>query len=179
MACAECHVTPADMFSVGHIDGDRATVGFQGPVSGLAAGTWNYPTTGTPTCSSTYCHGNFANGKTTNAPSWTGTNQAACGTCHNARPQGYLHRRHQDTYFNVGWYSGWVTCNQCHSGIASSVDRTTPPALVVTNGSGPILHVNGTKDVVFQGGGTWDPAPQQGTCSGMACHPGETKIWPR
>jgi predicted CxxxxCH...CXXCH cytochrome family protein len=176
IGCAECHPNPADMLAAGHIDGD-VTVVFAGPVSGLKGGRWNG--TATPTCSSTYCHGNFVAGKTANTPSWTGVNQAACGTCHNARPQGYLHRRHQDTNFNLSWWTGWVTCDQCHDGIARSTSRTDAPTLTQVNGGGSPLHVNGEKTVVFKAGGTWDPQPFEGTCSNMQCHPGETKVWPR
>ena len=55
-----------------------------------------------------YCHGNFHDGNTTNAPTWTGTNQATCGTCHgtatNAAPGG--------THPSVAANS----CDQCHPG---------------------------------------------------------------
>jgi predicted CxxxxCH...CXXCH cytochrome family protein len=177
--CAECHPVPADVFSAGHVDGTVA-VRFAGPVSGLKGGTWNGAAT--PTCSSTYCHGNFIAGKKTNAPSWTGTNQAACGTCHNARPLGYLHKRHQDTNFNdptIPWWKGWITCDQCHDGIAKSTTRNDAPTMILVNGAASPVHVDGTKTVVFKNGGTWTAAPFEGTCSGMQCHPGEEKMWPR
>jgi predicted CxxxxCH...CXXCH cytochrome family protein len=186
IACVECHVTPVDALAASHVNG-AATVVFAGPVSGISGGTWNYPVNGTPTCSSTFCHGDFVGGKTTYAPNWTSTASAACGSCHNARPLGYLHKRHQDsdyTYAGIPWWplaggSGWVTCQDCHLGIASSTTRILGLQLTVVNGSGPPLHVNGVKDVVFRNGGTWDPQPYQGTCSNMACHPGEVKQWPR
>jgi predicted CxxxxCH...CXXCH cytochrome family protein len=182
--CVECHVTPTDALSPGHIGGS-AVVSFAGPVSGLKGGTWNYPATGTPTCSSTYCHGNFARGIATNAPNWNGTNQAACGTCHVSRPGSYLHRRHQRSYAGLGWWplpggSTWVTCDQCHLGIAASVNDSGTPTLTVVEGAGPALHVDGKPDVVFKAGGTYEPIdPFQATCSSMACHPGEVKYWPR
>jgi predicted CxxxxCH...CXXCH cytochrome family protein len=185
MPCAECHATPGSMFSAGHLDPPRAEVAFQGPVSGIAGGTWNYPISGAPTCSSTYCHGNFTRGNTTNTPDWTGTGQAACGTCHDARPVAYLHNKHERQYDgDPEWWpapgeSTWITCDQCHFGIARSVDRTTPPELVVTDGSGPPLHVNGDTTVVFKLGGTYTKGAFSGSCSGMYCHPGETKEWPR
>jgi predicted CxxxxCH...CXXCH cytochrome family protein len=161
-------------------------VAFAGPVSGLKGGTWNYPVTGTATCSSTYCHGNFTRGIATNTPNWTGTNQATCGSCHPARPLGFLHRRHerQDYTGSQPWWpqpgqSGWVTCDQCHSGIAQSVTSSGTPTLTVVGGAGPPLHVDGKPDVVFKQGGTYVVGPFDGTCSGMACHPGEMKTWPR
>jgi hypothetical protein len=101
-----------------------------------------------------------------------------------------LHRKHlQQAYFwNPLWTwwplpggSNWVTCDQCHFGIAVNVNNQ-PATLIQVNGGGPPLHVNGTKDVVFQFGGdyTINPATQQGNCSSMACHTGEgTKEWLR
>jgi len=175
------------MFSAGHVDPARAEVVFAGTVSGQATGgTWNYLSTGAPTCSSTYCHGNFPAGSATNTPDWTGTGQAACGSCHAARPAAFLHNRHQRdyTFGDPIWWpqpleSGWITCEQCHFGIASSLNSTTAPTLTVTGGSGPALHVNGTKSIVFKLGGTYTASPTVGTCSSMACHPGEVKEWPR
>jgi predicted CxxxxCH...CXXCH cytochrome family protein len=188
IACAECHPTPTDALSPGHVSGSVA-VSFAGAVSGLAAGgSWNYPALGTPTCSSTYCHGNFKRGNATTAPDWNGANQAACGSCHPARPGSYLHLRHQrETLPGVQpWWplpggSTFVTCDQCHSGIAESVSNLGTPTLTLVNGSGPILHVNGTPDVVLKGGGSYvvDPYAGTGTCSSMTCHPGDVKYWPR
>ncbi len=185
--CNECHAKPTDALSPDHIGGS-AVVSFAGPVSGLKGGTWSYPATGTATCSSTYCHGNFDRGVATNTPSWNGTNQAACGTCHATRPLAYLHNKHQQQYFaNPLWPwwplpggSAWVTCDQCHFGIAQSVSSSQAPTLTVVGGSGPSLHVDGKVDVVFKGGGTYGLDDLgQGTCSAMVCHPGETKSWPR
>jgi hypothetical protein len=51
--------------------------------------------------------------------------------------------------------------------------------MILVNGAASPLHVDGTKTVVFKSGGTWNPQPFEGTCSGMQCHPGETKLWPR
>jgi predicted CxxxxCH...CXXCH cytochrome family protein len=174
------------MFTPGHIDG-AVTVAFQGPISGQSGGTWNYPAA--PTCSATYCHGNFTRGTTTNTPSWTGTNQAACGSCHPARPVAYLHNKHQQSYLNNPAWPWWplpggstyVTCDQCHFGIAASTSNAGTPTLTQANGGGPPLHVNGKPNVVFKFGGTYDNTtdPTTGTCSSMQCHPGETKFWPR
>ncbi len=185
--CEECHTKPTDAFSPDHVEG-TVVVSFAGPVSGLKGGTWNFGATGTPTCSSTYCHGNFSRGVTTNMPDWTGSNQAACGSCHPARPLAYLHRKHQQQWStSVSWPwwplsggSTWVTCDQCHFGIAQSVSTAQPPTLTTVGGSGPALHVNGRVDVVFKAGGTYTISdPTEGTCSAMACHPGEAKAWPR
>jgi predicted CxxxxCH...CXXCH cytochrome family protein len=182
--CAECHATPASALSAGHVDG-AVGVAFSGPLSGMRykppAPAWNEPAA---TCSSTYCHGNFLRGcvdsGTCAPPAWTGANQAACGSCHNARPQAFLHVRHGSRQITDP--SGalvYVTCSQCHSGIASSSGPTGTPALVVTGGAGPPLHVNGTTDVVLLLGGSYDKQPGTGYCSGTYCHPGEVTEWPR
>ena len=64
-------------------------------------------------------------------------------------------------------------------GIARSEGRTSLPALEVVAGAGPALHVDGKTDVVFRAGGTYERYSAEGFCSNMACHPGETKAWPR
>jgi predicted CxxxxCH...CXXCH cytochrome family protein len=186
IACEECHTRPADVFAAGHVSG-QAAVAFAGPLAGTTGGTWNQPGTGLPTCSSTYCHGNFKRGNLTNVPSWTGTNQAACGTCHAARPVAYLHQRHQRDSSGAGlaWWplpggSAYVTCGDCHDGIAASTSNTGLPTLATVSGAGPVLHVDGKPDVVFRAGGTYSlTTATEGSCSSMACHPGETKAWPR
>jgi hypothetical protein len=72
-----------------------------------------------------------------------------------------------------------MTCEQCHFGIASSLGATGTPSLVVANGLGPALHVNGTTDVVFRLGGSYGKDNSFGSCSNTACHGTETKSWPR
>jgi predicted CxxxxCH...CXXCH cytochrome family protein len=185
VACGECHAVPADPFQPGHVDA-AVQVAFGGPLGGAVGGSWNYPATGAPTCSSTYCHGNFLRGNVANTPSWTGVNQAACGSCHASRPLAYLHRRHERDYGTSGipWWplpggAASVTCGDCHAGIARSEGRTSATALEVVDGAGPALHVDGKTDVVFRAGGTYERYSAEGFCSNMACHPGETKAWPR
>jgi hypothetical protein len=39
--------------------------------------------------------------------------------------------------------------------------------------------VNGSVDVVFELGGTYEVGTFDGACSNMYCHPGETKLWAR
>ena len=182
--CAECHAAPADVLTSGHVD-DAVTVQFSGALSGnrykAPAPAWNEPAA---TCSSTYCHGNFLRGcvdyGTCAPPAWTGTNQAACGSCHNARPLGFLHTNHgAGQITDPSGALVYVTCDQCHLGIASSTGPTGTPTLVVTGGSGPALHVNGTTDVVLKLGGSYDKQPAIGYCSSTYCHPGEVKEWPR
>lgn len=81
VACADCHVVPADVGSPGHLDGDnRAELTFS--VIAGAGASWD----GT-TCT-TACHGGAALGGAHPQPVWTqvdGT-QATCGSCHGAPP---------------------------------------------------------------------------------------------
>src|SRR6185369_3590667 len=71
---------------------------------------------------STYCHGNFKNGNTTNAPSWTGgVAQAGCTSCHGSPP--------------TGTHPVNTACASCHSGYtATTVNAAT--------------HLNGIVDVI-------------------------------
>ena len=144
--CGGCHVKPAQVTDPGHIDGPTATVVLS--TAGTVAGTtptWNRSG---PTCSASYCHGNFPGGNAYNAPRWTtvdGT-QAACGTCHGIPPQTGQHWFH---VINKGF-----ACNACHATLYSAI--TVDPA----------THVNGAKDVPNNIAG-WNPATQ--TCN-ASCH---------
>jgi predicted CxxxxCH...CXXCH cytochrome family protein len=82
--CSECHVVPAAVGSLGHIDGDGiAEVDFGGiATTDGAAGTWDGTTCGV------YCHGDTLTGGSNATPEWTrvGSGEAACGTCHGLPP---------------------------------------------------------------------------------------------
>jgi predicted CxxxxCH...CXXCH cytochrome family protein len=134
IACSECHVVPADAFSTGHIDAPTATLTFGTLAThGGVNPVWNRAG---PSCSASYCHGNFTNGKTANAPVWTGTNQAACGTCHNVPPTSgpNISNVPAHTWHVVATAGPQLACSACHAGYTS----TTVNAAV---------HVNGTVDV--------------------------------
>ena len=135
VACAACHVVPADALSPGHLNGSTASVTWGGIAAASGANpTWNR-TTGS--CAATYCHGAFPGGNPTNLPLWTkldGT-YAKCGSCHVTTP---------DSGPDIGGSSAHtfhrmtqpVLCSRCHTGFtATSTD--------------PAQHVNGAKDVVF------------------------------
>jgi predicted CxxxxCH...CXXCH cytochrome family protein len=80
VACADCHVVPADVASPGHMDGDNKAEVIFGAVARTS--TWD----GT-TCT-TGCHGTAAWGGSKVSPMWTlvdGT-QSTCGSCHGAPP---------------------------------------------------------------------------------------------
>jgi len=112
VACEQCHVVPSSM---SHSDG-AATVTF-GTLArtGGAAPSWDGAT-----CAGSYCHGNFKNGKTTNAPTWTSASGAACGSCHALPPAG-THPARSD-------------CGTCHPGYTAGID--------------PTRHIDGKVDVV-------------------------------
>ena len=77
VACTECHAVPTAFGAgTGHPSGDVELS--WGSLAG-ASSTWNAATF---TCAATYCHGNFAFGNATYAPTWTNPAADACGTCH-------------------------------------------------------------------------------------------------
>jgi len=166
--CSECHTPslPPDILQTDHLSAD-------GSVPVLLAGS--IATTGgvqgsfaAPSCSATYCHGNYPQGGNAATPAWTTVDGsfATCTSCHGAPPSTGEHAFHVTTTgFN---------CSVCHNGIATGSGASIP----VTNGAivGKSLHVNGVRDVVFSlAGATWTPAPTAGnaaggTCSNVACH---------
>ncbi len=140
--CVQCHVKPSSALDPGHVDGSPAEV--------LAALGWDR---GAATCSTGYCHGNFAGGNASNRPVWTKSDQAPCGSCHNLPPST---GRHPSVYAKHAFMG--QDCTNCHNGIANN------GATQVLN---PALHVNGQKDVALKSGGTWNPTTK--TCD-PACH---------
>jgi len=148
--CTLCHNKPVNVIDAGHLGPDSiAEVVWHG-ISG-ASGVWNRSG---KTCSSTYCHGNFTGGKTTNTPIWTASNQASCGSCHDVGTNPSLlrgeHKKHVQEEN--------IICQRCH---ASTVD--TIPAII-----GKALHINSVNNVNFYPNtGSYS----NGTCSNPAgCH---------
>ena len=137
--CAVCHVKPASAFASGHIDGGFAGVRFDGLATqgGLTPPAWNRAS---PTCGTTYCHGNFTNGKPQNAPDWTkvGEGQASCGTCHGAPPAG--------THPAVG--SALSGCATCHPDSVDTAGNVRPAHL---GGK----HLDGAIDVKASHDASW------------------------
>ena len=82
--CSDCHVTPADAFAPGHIDGGTAEVVFARAPLGATPAFDRI----TGTCSGTYCHGGGLGGGTHTSPVWTrlGQGEADCGACHGLPP---------------------------------------------------------------------------------------------
>lgn len=151
-ACTECHLVPTAVASPGHFDPDSIAEMTWGPLTGSAT-LWNRTTS---RCTNSYCHGNFSGGKTANAPLWTGSGQAACGSCHdvgtNPSQLGGRHDRH------VGEES--IPCYRCHNATVNSSN-----AII-----GKAVHINRQNTVQFSAGGTYS----NGTCSSIGCHDAES-----
>ncbi len=90
-ACTNCHLAAVATYTVAHQNGtiNNSFVGVLDPVIGgprteTYTGT-NVPKYGgstTGVCNNFYCHGNFTDGNTGNAPNWTTVSTGQCGTCH-------------------------------------------------------------------------------------------------
>ncbi|MFL5273781.1 MAG: CxxxxCH/CxxCH domain c-type cytochrome, partial [Anaeromyxobacteraceae bacterium] len=136
LACADCHVTPADATDPGHIDAATATVTFGATAKlGGAAPTW---TRTTASCATTYCHGATLNATTTRgsatAPVWTTVNgsQVTCGSCHRAPPGTANHHN----------AAAITTCVKCHAATA-----TAAGGIVAGGGK----HIDGNVDATVTG----------------------------
>ena len=159
-ACTNCHASPLPA-DVAHVNGLAVPVPFGGiAITGSARASFDPTSLG---CSATYCHGNFAGGKTTAVPVWTG-GAVTCTSCHDmpATSTGQ-HSRHLGQGLN---------CSNCHNGIATGTGDPSTNSLIV----GPTLHVNGAKNVVFGGsynGATVSGSFSNGNCT-ISCHGNET-----
>jgi predicted CxxxxCH...CXXCH cytochrome family protein len=144
--CNNCHIEPSSAVSPGHIEGSPgAEVNFSS-LNGAAV----YSGT---TCSNLYCHGNGRGNNGTET--WTGNPTLGCGSCH-----GDLNNRTGMSGDHNGHIGDGATCVDCHATVSNGN----------SNGiQNPALHVNGLKEVVFEGGinMTWDPVNKR--CSGP-CH---------
>ncbi len=174
--CSECHTAslPPDIFQTNHLSADGSTpVPLAGAIAttGGVQGTWT-----APSCSATYCHGNFSNGGNNATPTWTGdSSNSACTSCHGitTNPNGYIEPltgRHP-TNWSLHAFMG-NQCQYCHNGIATASSAPATPTIVP---AGKALHVNGARDVSFLGGGTWTPnvGTYGGTCA-PSCHGSQT-----
>lgn len=147
--CASCHVAPSSALTPGHVDGDgQAELRFSS-LNGAAT----YSAT-SAACSNLYCHGN---GRTSNGTAtWTSTTAMACSSCHGIRTAGpSLSQYHTD-------HHGGEKCVECHQSVVNASMAIIAPG----------LHVNGTRNVQFLQGGTYNPSTRQ--CSNLACHGTET-----
>lgn len=152
-SCSDCHLVPNSLTAPGHLGADSVA---ELSWSTLAGGqsTWNR---NTAKCSLTYCHGNFSGGYTANAPIWTVTGQAECGSCHdNGTSPSNLSGRHRKHIVDEN-----VACMTCHFNTVN-IQKD-----IIGRGA----HVDGTKTVSFSFQGSYN----NGTCSGLPgqCHGSE------
>ena len=161
MDCTMCHIKPSTALTPGHISGNgtvQATMTFSSLDPSASYSFTSY------TCSTTYCHGN---GQTTGtSPAWTSTTALTCTSCHKTpAPGGSASGMSGEHSKHIG--DERMKCQQCH---ATVVDAT--PNIINVS-----LHINGSKDVNFSGGGTWTPNGTSGSCSNLGgnCH--GTKSW--
>jgi predicted CxxxxCH...CXXCH cytochrome family protein len=141
--CESCHRVPPIVLDSAHLDynpfGNVGAVA----VDSIAEITWGYLSNknsnpiwdrSARTCARTYCHGDFLGGHSDNAPIWTDTNQAVCGSCHdigtNPADLAWKHQMHIEIF--------GLMCVDCHYNV---VDSTL--AIVDSN-----LHVNGIVDTL-------------------------------
>jgi predicted CxxxxCH...CXXCH cytochrome family protein len=148
LACSECHTVPSSQL---HANGTVEVIFGALAKTGAANPAWNGAS-----CSASYCHGNFKNGNTTYAPTWTVVAANKCGTCHgttaNPAPGG--------THPSVAATS----CGTCHTGY-------TGTTVNLTN------HMNGTVEVTSSHPAGWNAGNQHGYQANltglagcMSCH---------
>ncbi len=154
--CGDCHLTYTSVADPGHFALDSvAEIVWGGFADRNSGAIWNRASN---TCASTYCHGNFAGGKNSNAPIWNAANQADCGSCHDvgsnpSELQG-LHGLHISSF--------GLTCNDCHAGVVDVGNN-------ITNRS---LHVNGVVDTATANPTTCSDCHAPAPASCTYCHGG-------
>jgi len=150
--CDACHIKPDSINNPGHLGIDSVAEITWGDIAPATGALWSHET---GTCTGTYCHGNFAGGKTSNIPIWTGSNQAQCGSCHDVGTNpSQLRGRHERHVSEEG-----LACYRCHSTTVNSTNSII----------GQAVHIDGNFDVSFSSGaGIYS----NGTCTGVGggCH---------
>ena len=127
--CDQCHVVPAAVDSVGHIEGDPGAEVTFGALAENAGAAPSFDPVAT-TCANVYCHGATLAGGVVEAPQWTlvdGT-QTTCDACHGAPPPA----PHPQA----------ANCNTCHPGTVRANGQ-----IDVAGG----LHINGQIEVQMAG----------------------------
>jgi predicted CxxxxCH...CXXCH cytochrome family protein len=154
VACVACHPARGDAVSdPAHVDPGPSEVFFAGQARGLGAWTRTSDTAGS--CASTYCHGNFTNGRKATV-SWTSTTVMTCNSCHRSQSgsSSYNFTGEHDKHVN----GEHIACSQCHgTGYSSTAVNAA-------------LHVNGTRDLVSTV--RWNATSR--SCSSNSCHGSES-----
>jgi predicted CxxxxCH...CXXCH cytochrome family protein len=115
------------------------------------------------TCSTTYCHSDGNGGAPKSAAVWGGTLPADCSGCHGGNAASTavigtgLHAQHINNAAVLGTN---YECARCHNGSVSAGDDRAI--------TGIASHVDGSRTVVFSGGGTYAAGAR--TCSATTCH---------
>ncbi|HUK65215.1 MAG TPA: CxxxxCH/CxxCH domain-containing protein [Anaeromyxobacteraceae bacterium] len=133
VTCDECHVVPQTVLAQGHIDfslppAQREAAVVFGRIASLGpvSPTFNPANL---TCSSTYCHGNFTGGNSTNTATWNQPSTGACGSCHGLPPAA--------PHPAIG---ASANCGDCHAGYNATAGGTTGTV-------NPATHCNGVVDL--------------------------------
>ncbi len=126
--CNACHQTRwASALDAGHVDKATADVFFNAVGSTANAGSY-----ARPSCSTTYCHGDFAGGAGAGAISWTGSFGGAftlsCASCHGAPPATSATVHHPPN----------PNCGSCHAGYGPAAVN------VATHVDGAVQHAPAT-----------------------------------
>ncbi|NVN98888.1 MAG: CxxxxCH/CxxCH domain-containing protein [Geobacteraceae bacterium] len=115
-------------------------------------------------CSNLYCHSDARGGAANIAPAWGGSLPGDCSGCHGGNRSSYMpissgnHKRH---------ITSSIYCGSCHFATLSPGDDRT--IVSIPN------HVNGTKNVLFSDGGSFDQVGK--SCSGIYCHGATAPVW--
>ena len=118
------------------------------------------PSSSYNSCSNVYCHSNanpYGGTNVYTSPTWGGAS-VTCGSCHSATGSSPKHTKHTVTY--------GFACSTCHN-------KTIYDGAGNSTISNKTMHVNGTKDVIFNSlnaGGTFS----NHTCSNIYCHSAAT-----
>ncbi len=164
IACGSCHYVPVFVADPRHIDRSGG-VGHQ-PVDSVAEITWQGIADGggaawnrsTRSCTGTYCHGNFDGGNRSNAPVWTASSQAHCGSCHDIGiTPAELQWKHA---FHVG--TAGLACADCHAGVVDTL-------LTIV---GRALHINGEVNFQVRDTARCSPCHSPNPAACVLCHGG-------
>jgi predicted CxxxxCH...CXXCH cytochrome family protein len=124
VACNECHIVPASLSSVGHIDLTAgAEVNFNGTVvtSSLASLAGSGLPVYAPTilqCANTYCHGYFPNGNKQSVAWKDVSGQArACGSCHGDVTKSSIADKALPKTAPGGTHPNDNRCYNCHTSV--------------------------------------------------------------
>ena len=160
LACDDCHVVPQQWDDLGHVRSSaaRGAAGADAAPAELTFGARARASGASPqynagTCSGVYCHGVTlaTGGGRLTAPSWTGQDQAACGTCHGAPPASHADDRcaachstatarpapHVDGVLTVGASAG---CSGCHGDATSAAPPRDLSGATFTTAPGVGAH---------------------------------------